>query len=264
MNYTNPTNEQQLENIQEEENSVSIGSTSKGNAMNSLNDDDSTIETTTLSDLPSESPIAFDKSAILPLEELEVNYEWISSPIENQNITQLNALEDIDIESDYLDESFTLSKKSSLSDMKSKSNLFLGIVLSLIGALGAAYTWGKTTMLIDEYIEQHHYAFMAVLVGLLAALGMRIGGRGHRPIFGIMAVLITILCFFTGNVLAAVEPIVQSFQLSYVETFSTFDVSHLWGFLKDRFEYVDIAFYTLGLFFAYYFSFSKPKRLFRK
>lgn len=117
-------------------------------------------------------------------------------------------------------------------------------------------------MLIDEYIEQHHYAFMAILVGLLAALGMRIGGRGHRPMFGIMTILIAVVGFFTGNVLAAVEPIVQSFQLSYIETFTTFDISHLWGFLKDRFEYVDIAFYALGLFFAYYFSFSKPKRLF--
>jgi len=203
-------------------------------------------------------------STNLPLEELEVNYEWVSSTDEfNQNNTQLNASEDIDTESDYLDESFALPKKSSLSNMKSKSNLLLGIILSLVGALGAAYTWGKTTMLIDEYIEQHHYAFMAVLVGLLAALGMRFGGRGHRPIFGVMAILITILGFFVGNALAAVEPIVQSFQLSYLETFTTFDISHLWGFLKDRFEYVDIAFYALGVFFAYYFSFTKPKRLFR-
>ncbi|WP_375561768.1 hypothetical protein ACE193_04235 [Bernardetia sp. OM2101] len=255
MNYTTPTNKK-LEITQDEVNST----TTKDDA---LHEEHSSLQSSSFSDLPSESPISFDKSAILPLEELEVNYEWISSTTElNQNNTQSNASEDFDTESDYLDESFTLSKKSSLSDMKSKSNLFLGIILSLIGALGAAYTWGKTTMLIDEYIEQHHYAFMAILVGLLAALGMRIGGRGHRPVFGIMAILITILGFFVGNVLAAVEPIVQSFQLSYVETFTTFDISHLWGFLKDRFEYVDIAFYALGFFFAYYFSFTKPKRLF--
>ncbi|PIY08768.1 MAG: hypothetical protein COZ18_10580 [Flexibacter sp. CG_4_10_14_3_um_filter_32_15] len=250
MNYTTPTNEdKKLERKQQDLDS-------------NLSFQDTKLDS--FSDLPNESPIAFDKSSILPLEELEVNYEWVSSTDEfNQNNTQLNASEDIDTESDYLDESFALPKKSSLSNMKSKSNLLLGIILSLVGALGAAYTWGKTTMLIDEYIEQHHYAFMAVLVGLLAALGMRFGGRGHRPIFGVMAILITILGFFVGNALAAVEPIVQSFQLSYLETFTTFDISHLWGFLKDRFEYVDIAFYALGVFFAYYFSFTKPKRLFR-
>ncbi len=253
MNYTTPTNEdKKLERTQE-----NIDSNSTSNMTLQATKVDS------FSDLPNESPIAFDKSAILPLSELEVNYEWISPTDEsNQNNTQLNASEDTDTASDYLDESFTLSKKTSLADMKSKSNLFLGIILSLIGALGAAYTWGKTTMLIDEYIEQHHYAFMAILVGLLAAIGMRIGGKGHRPVFAVMAILITLLGFFVGNVLAAVEPIVQSFQLSYTETFTTFDISHLWGFLKDRFEYVDIAFYALGLFFAYFLSFTKPKRLF--
>lgn len=271
MNYITPAdNEQNLEgNLKDTQ--VEVESTTTDDTMNKLNVDSSTFQTTTttsLSDLPNESPIAFDKSAILPLEELEVNYEWISSAAEfNQNNEQLNGSENSEsnhTKSEYLDESSTLSKKSSLSDMKSKSNLFLGIILSLVGALGAAYTWGATTMQIDEYIEQHHYAFMAIFVGLLAALGMRIAGRGHRPIFGIMAILFTIIGFFVGNVLAAVEPIVQSFQLSYIETFITFDVSHLWGFLKDRFEYVDIAFYTLGLFFAYYLSFSKPKKLFRK
>jgi hypothetical protein len=263
MNYTTPTNEnKKLERTKGDINSVS---TSSNNTMDKLNEDTSTPRTATnnsFSDLPSESPISFDKSAILPLSELEVNYEWISSTESNQNNIQSNGSEDFDTESDYLDESFTLSKNSSLLSMKSKSSLFLGIILSLIGALGAAYTWGKTTMLIDEYIEQHHYAFMAIFVGIFAALGMRLAGRGHRPIFGIVAILITILGFFVGNVLAAVEPIVQSFQLTYFETFTTFDVSHLWGFLKDRFEYVDIAFYLLGLFFAYYFAFSKPKRLF--
>lgn len=258
MNYTTPTNKDKKLEIPQPQEEVHSTTTKE-----MLNEEHSSFQTTSFSDLPNESPISFDKSAILPLEELEVNYEWISSTTElNQNNTQSNVSEDFDTESDYLDESFTLSKKSSLSNMKSKSNLFLGITLSLIGALGAAYTWGKTTMLIDEYIEQHHYAFMAIFVGLLAALGMRIGGRGHRPVFGIMAVLIAILGCFVGNALAAVEPIVQSFQLSYVETFTTFDISHLWGFLKDRFEYVDIAFYALGLFFAYYFSFTKPKRLF--
>ena len=264
MNYTTPTNEdKKLGRTQKNINSTS---TSTNDDTHMLNGDNSTLQTTKtspFSDLPSESPISFDKSAILPLSELEVNYEWISSNDEfNQNNTQINDSEDEDATSNYLDESSNLSKQSSLSVMKSKSNLFLGIIFSLIGALGAAYIWGKTTMLIDEYIEQHHYAFMAILVGLLAALGMRIAGRGHRPIFGVMAVLIAILGCFVGNVLAAVEPIVQSFQLSYIETFTTFDISHLWGFLKDRFEYVDIAFYTLGLFFAYYFSFTKPKRLF--
>ncbi len=263
MNYTTPTNEDKLEKTQE----GITTSTSRNDTMNMLSEDTSTLQmvkSNSFSDLPSESPIAFDKSSILPLEELEVNYEWISSTNEfNQNNTQLNASEKVNAESDYLDESFTLSKKSSLSDMKSKSNLFLGIILSLIGALGAAYTWGKTTMLIDEYIEQHHYAFMAILVGLFAALGMRIGGRGHTPAFGISAIFLTLIGFFVGNVLAAVEPIVQSFQLSYIETFTTFDISHLWGFLEDRFEYVDISFYALGLFFAYYFAFSKPKRLFK-
>ena len=265
MNYITPINES--EKIERQESSKEKEQKSAATRLPVANEKSDKWKgeySTPLSDLPSESPIMFDKSTILPLEELEVNYEWIGSKNElNSDHFQLDDSKNTAIESDYVKESFALSKKSSLSKMKSKSNLFLGTILSLIGALGAAYTWGKTTMLVDEYIEQHHYAFMAILVGFLAALGMRIGGRGHRPIFGIIAVLITILGCFVGNVLAAVEPIVQSFQLSYVETFSTFDVSHLWGFLKDRFEYVDIGFYVLGLFFAYYFSFTKPKRLFR-
>ncbi len=262
MNHITPTNEEKkLEKLFQKGN---FGNTK--NTINILGRDNSiltVVKTTPFSDLPSESPIAFNKSAILPLEELEVNYEWISPKANlNQNNTQSNSSKDVNTKPDYLDELFALSKKSSLSNMKLKSNLFLGIILCLIGALGAAYTWGKTTMLIDEYIEQHHYAFMAILVGVLAAFGMRIGGRGHKPIFGIVAILITILGCFAGNVLAAVEPIVESFQLSYIDTFTTFDISHLWGFLKDRFEYVDITFYSFALFFAYYFSFSKPKRLF--
>lgn len=262
MNYTTPTNRDKKLERQENIN-LGVSTTDKNNGEGRNHSIPPTNRDNAFSDLPSESPIAFDKATILPLEELEVNYEWINPTHEaNQTTTQLNASANVDTASDYLDESFTLSKQSSFSAMKSKSNLFLGIILSLIGALGAAYAWGKTTMLIDEYIEQHHYAFMAIFVGLLAALGMRIGGRGHHPVFGIMAILIMILGCFVGNALAAVEPIVQSFQLSYIETFTTFDISHLWGFLKDRFEYVDIAFYGLGLFFAYYFSFTKPKRLF--
>lgn len=266
MNYTTPTNEEKkLEKIQQNinSNSTSLSPNLDTNKMEGR--ENSNFQTSKgNSDLPNESPIAFDKSAILPVSELNVHYEWVSTYLFAQNNIPLNASKDFDTESNYIDEPFTLSKKTSSSVMKSKSNLFLGIILSLIGALGAAYTWGKTTMLIDEYIEQHHYAFMAIFVGILAALGMRIGGKGRTATFGILAIFITLIGFFVGNVLAAVEPIVQSFQLSYIETFTTFDISHLWGFLEDRFEYVDIAFYTLGLFFAYYFSFSKPKHLFKK
>ena len=265
MNYTTPTNEdKKLDRTQKNINSTSASTNDDISMLSEDNSTQQTTKTNSFSDLPNESPIAFDKSAILPLSELNVNYEWIISPTKELNHPniQSNASEDFNTESDYLDESFTLLKKSSPLVMKSKSNIYLGIIVSLIFALVAAYMWGKTTMLIDEYIEQHHYAFMAILVGLLAALGMRIGGRGHTSTFGIIAVFFTLIGFFVGNVLAAVEPIVQSFQLSYIETFTTFDASHLWGFLEDRFEYVDIAFYAIGLFFAYYLSFTKPKRIF--
>lgn len=203
------------------------------------------LENNTFLDAASQSPIAFDKSAILPITELEVEYELVLPT------TTINPDQKLS------------SHQPTSPIMKSNSNLFLGIVLSLIAALASAYAWGKTTMLLDKYVEQHHYAYMAIVVGLTTGLFMRWGGRGRTPLFGIVAVLIAILGCFVGNILAAVEPIVESFQLSYYETFTTFDIKHLWGFLKDRFQYLDIAFYAVSILLAFTVAYRKPKKLFR-
>lgn len=137
---------------------------------------------------------------------------------------------------------------------QSKQNLLLGILGGIIAMVIGVVLWAESSLWVNE----HRYAYMAILLGLLIGLGVRFLGRGRNDVrFGIIAVLLVIIGSFAGNIFSALAPIADAFGMNYLDIITSFDFQYLLGFLQDRFVYPDIAFYALAIFFAYRFSFKK-------
>jgi hypothetical protein len=137
-----------------------------------------------------------------------------------------------------------------------KTNYWLALLLGTIAIFLTAYLWGRATMWVDE----HRNAYMALPVGLLSGIAVRLGGKNNGWRLGLLSLLLVLVGSFLGNVLSAVEPLAVSFKMSYIEIFQIFDFSHVWGFLKDRFILIDTFYYSAALYLGFLIPFFSWKR----
>lgn len=133
-----------------------------------------------------------------------------------------------------------------VSDKRSQ-NLILSILLGVLAAFVGGLIWAETAVIIDD----HRYAYMAIPVGIVVGLTVRFVGKGADYRFGLNAAILVILGCIFGNLFSVVVWIVEHFNIGYIETIAAFDPDFLIGLLKDRFEYVDIAFYLVAVFIGY-------------
>lgn len=140
-------------------------------------------------------------------------------------------------------------------DMTPRESLLWGITGGLLAAITGAFIWAEFTIIVEKdwaYDPQH--AYMSILIGLIVGLSVRFLGKGRKPRFGVIAVLLAIVGCILGNVFSSIAYVVATLDLSYFTVITIFDLSQLWGFIADRFAYWDILFYSLALIFAYFFS----------
>ncbi|MGF1532264.1 MAG: hypothetical protein ACFCUI_01065 [Bernardetiaceae bacterium] len=140
-------------------------------------------------------------------------------------------------------------------DMTVRESLTWAIIGGLLAALIGAFAWAESTIILEKdlaYDPQH--AYMSVLVGLVVGLAVRFLGRGRHPRFGVVAVVLAILGCLLGNTFSSIAYVVATLKLSYFTVIQIFDLSQLYGFIADRFAYLDILFYSIALLVAYFFS----------
>jgi hypothetical protein len=139
-----------------------------------------------------------------------------------------------------------------LQHLEASQNLMLGIVGGLLAAIVGGAIWAGVTVATEYQI-----GWMAVGVGFLVGLAVRVFGKGLSPAFGVVGALCALLGCLLGNVLSAcgfvsLDRSVPFFEVVF-EVIKRPDV--VVGVLTETFSPMDILFYGLAVYEGYKFSF---------
>jgi uncharacterized ion transporter superfamily protein YfcC len=135
-------------------------------------------------------------------------------------------------------------------NMSSQQNFTRGLVLGIAAALAGAVLWAVITV-----TTKYQVGYMAVGVGLLVGLAIRLGGKGIEPKFGVAGAALALGGCVLGNFLSVVGFIAIDQEQSFLETLVNMDFSLVPGLMTESFQPMDLLFYGIAVYEGYRFSF---------
>ena len=134
--------------------------------------------------------------------------------------------------------------------LRLEQNFVLGILCSLGAMIVSAILWAVITVASGIQI-----GYMAIGVGYLVGVTMRLTGKGIDQHFGITGAILALLGCLIGNALSIIGFFAQELEISFFDAFSMIDFSLLPVVMIDSFSIIDILFYGFALYEGYKFSF---------
>jgi len=128
-------------------------------------------------------------------------------------------------------------------------NLILGTVVGLLAALVGAGIWAAVTAL-----TQYQIGFMAVGVGFLVGFAVRITGKGHEPIFGVVGAVLALLGCVVGNYLMGAWFFAANTGVPYSQLLLP-NISFVVEVLTATFTPMDLLFYAIAAYCGFRYSF---------
>jgi hypothetical protein len=135
-------------------------------------------------------------------------------------------------------------------ELLDNQNLFLGLVGGLTGAAIGAGLWSLVTTWTGYQIS-----WMAVGVGFLVGLGIRILGRGATPIFGVMGALLSLGACLAGNYLTVGIIASRELGIPLMEALLQTDLI-IQVMQEASFGLIDLLFYGIALYTGFKLSFN--------
>lgn len=133
---------------------------------------------------------------------------------------------------------------------RDEQNLGLGLLGGLLGAIVGATLWGLITALTGYQI-----GWMAIGVGFLTGIGVRVLGKGIDPVFGIAGAVLSLAGCVVGNVLAAMIGVSMHQHIPFANIAAKMTPSIAWQILVAGFSPLDLLFYGFAIYFGYRYSF---------
>ena len=133
---------------------------------------------------------------------------------------------------------------------REEQNLLVGSLAGLIAAVVGATVWAGVTVATEYQI-----GWMAVGVGFLVGIAMRVTGKGIDQIFGVVGAVMSLVGCALGNLFTITYFMADSFDLAIMDILSQMTVADVYGLLKETFQVMDILFYGLALYFGYRYAF---------
>lgn len=138
------------------------------------------------------------------------------------------------------------------AELVKQQDIIYGIVGGLAAAIVAALLWTLITV-----STKYQIGYMAVGVGLLVGVGVRIFGAGVDKYFGIVAAGLALLGCALGNILSQLAFAADEQGMSYWEALGYLNIDLITTLLKDGFRPMDVLFYGLAVSAAYRISIRK-------
>lgn len=140
------------------------------------------------------------------------------------------------------------SNSSAIGQLDTDSNLLMGWVGGGFAMLLSAAIWGLIT-----YHTEFRSKFMAIGVGFLVGLGVRLLGKGETLIFGLSGAGLSLIGCVLGNFLFYVGLIAREEGASFLDTFflllnAPFTVIELFA---DAFKIRDLLLYGVAAYVGY-------------
>jgi hypothetical protein len=133
---------------------------------------------------------------------------------------------------------------------RQEQNLVVGALAGLVAALAGAAVWAGITVATEYQI-----GWIAVGVGFVVGMAIRVAGKGIDQIFGIVGAVMSLVGVALGNLFTIVYFTAVNFDISITDIMSQMTIADIFGVLRDTFEFMDILFYGLALYFGYRYAF---------
>ncbi|HEY9060060.1 MAG TPA: hypothetical protein VIO64_06095 [Pseudobacteroides sp.] len=129
---------------------------------------------------------------------------------------------------------------------ETRGNLFLGFIGGLAAALISAGVWAFITV-----ITGYRIGLIAIGIGFLVGMCVRVLGKGNAPIYGIMGAALAFLGCFLGNIFSYYGAISNEFNITMSEAYKMIG---LFDVLKLGFKVMDLLFYGFAIYEGFKFS----------
>jgi len=137
-----------------------------------------------------------------------------------------------------------------VEQLRSHQNPVAAVVAGLAGSAVGAGTWAAVTVATGYQI-----GFMAVGVGVLVGLAVRMAGRGLDRLYGILGAALSLVGCLAGNLLAVCGIVADQEGMAFAEVLARLDARIAWELLVVTFSPVDVLFYGIAVWEGYRLSF---------
>ena len=171
----------------------------------------------------------------------------VSQPDVSEIQSQTNSQDNVQINK------FALQAK--IEAIKQEQDLAFGVLGGLIGGGIGAALWAGIT-----YVTEYQIGWMAVGVGFLVGIGIRLFGKGIDKVFGIAGGVISIISIIIGNFLVSLGLLSKALEMRFVDVLFEFNYSMAFELMIATFSPIDLLFYVIAVYEGYRFSFRKISR----
>ncbi len=134
--------------------------------------------------------------------------------------------------------------------LQSEQNLVLAVAAGLAAALVGAALWAGVTL-----ASGYQIGFMAVGVGFLVGLVVRVAGKGISPPFGVVGAVCSLLGCALGNLLAVVAIVADSEGVPFGSVLGQLSSDVIAELMVATFNPMDLLFYGIAIYEGYRLSF---------
>ena len=130
-------------------------------------------------------------------------------------------------------------------------NWLLGFLAGLVAAGIGAGAWMAVAVMLHA-----HVGYVAVAVGALVGLAIRVAGNGRSALFGMMGAVLTLAGCVVGEVLAVVQEAVTP-EHDFYNLLTTLDLVGTVSTIFAKMDPVMYVIYGVGIFAGYKLSMKK-------
>jgi hypothetical protein len=128
-------------------------------------------------------------------------------------------------------------------------NLPMGFMAGLVAAAVGAGLWAVITV-----VTNYQIGWMAVGVGALVGVAVRMAGKGTTKVFGITGAVLALAGCLIGNLLTGSVVLARQWDMSLMLFLSRLTPDLVADLMKAMFDPIDLLFYALAIWTGYRFS----------
>lgn len=133
---------------------------------------------------------------------------------------------------------------------REEQNLVMGVIYGLIAAVVGAAVWAGVTIATEYQI-----GWMAVAIGFLVGIAVRAGGKGIDQVYGVVGAVLSLVGCALGNLFTVAWFVSQEYGVPVSEVLSGLDVESAIELMSATFQFMDLLFYGLAVYFGYRYAF---------
>lgn len=161
-----------------------------------------------------------------------------------------------DVQEEPVDAAFSDEElQRAMELLREEQNLLVGTMAGFLAAVAGAAVWAGVTVSAGYSV-----GWLAIAIGLVTGLAVRLAGKGIDKIFGIVGATMALIGCVLGNVFTIAWYLSVDTGIPILEVLGQMDVPIIIELILESFQVEDALFYAMAVYFGYRYSFRELTR----